>query len=305
MLLAAAAVLMTWQATAQVPSAGVPVASAVDGQKPAAAPPPNATVVQPRAFGYVIGDLLTQRVLLDLNGREFAPAELPSPGRAGVWFERRRIRVDEDSRGRRWLNVDYQLMNSPQALRVVTLPAWKLASADPAAGELRVGEWPISVAPLTLERPVARAGLGSLRPDRVAPSVAIAPMQRGVTAGIAGLVLTGLAWVAWLAWRNWKASAAQPFARAIREMRGLDGASPEAWHALHRAFDGAAGRAMRAETLPDLFRRAPQFEPLRSPIEEFFRQSAARFFAGLTITTPLSAQALCRELRRIEKRHER
>jgi hypothetical protein len=37
----------------------------------------NATVEQPRPFGYVVGDLLAQRVLLELNGRPFEPAALP------------------------------------------------------------------------------------------------------------------------------------------------------------------------------------------------------------------------------------
>jgi mxaA protein len=296
-----------------------------NGEPPKPALRPNATVEQPRAFGYVVGDVLTQRVLLNLNGREFVPAELPLPGRMGVWLERRSARVEKDTSGRRWLRVDYQLMNSPQELRVVTLPAWKLKPADGAsdeqagsgqpdsgrrageqgAGELRVGEWPISVAPLTPERSEARPGLGALRPDRVAPLIALAPMERGLRVGVAGLLVTVLAWAGWLLWRNWRASAAQPFAHAMSEMRTLDGTAPQAWYALHRAFDATAGRAVRTETLPELFRRAPHLEPLKAQIEEFFRESAKRFFAGAPIASTLSASTLCRELRRIEKRHER
>jgi mxaA protein len=281
------------------------------------APPPNATVIQPRAFGYVVGDLLTQRVLLSLNGREFVPAELPAPGRVSAWFERRAVRLEKDSSGRRWLNVDYQLMNSPQALRVVTLPAWKLKGAsgerqagerrsgEPSPGELRIAEWRISVSPLTPERAATESGLGSLQPDRAAPTIPIAPIQRRLTIGVAGLLLTALAWVGWLLWRNWRASSEQPFARALSEMRGVDGSAREAWHALHRAFDATAGRAIRNETLPELFQRAPHLLPLKARIEEFFHQSAARFFADAPVADGVSAQALCRELRQIEKRHER
>jgi mxaA protein len=316
-VLACAAFLIGTQALAQAPGSHPQADSATPGASAATEPnvapegsskqkiAPNATVEQPRAFGYVVGDLFTQRVLLNLNGREFVPEELPSSGRVGVWFERRMVRVDEDAAGRRWLSIDYQVMNSPQALRVVTLPAWRLKPAEGASGELRIGEWPVSVAPLTAERPDARPGLGSLRPDRIAPPIALAPIERGLGVGIAGLILTALAWVAWLVWRNWSASAAQPFARAMSEMQGIDGTAPEAWYALHRAFDATAGRALRPETLPELFRRAPHLAPLRAQIEEFFRQSAARFFAGASTRTDLSAQALCRELRRIEKRHER
>jgi mxaA protein len=144
-----------------------------------------------------------------------------------------------------------------------------------------------------------------LRPDRSPPLIVLAPIERGLRIGIAGLLATVLAWVGWLLWRNWRASAAQPFARALSEMRALDGTAPEAWYALHRAFDATAGRAVRPETLSELFRRAPHLAPLKAQIEEFFRESAKRFFAGAPVASGLSASALCRELRQIEKRHER
>jgi mxaA protein len=88
-------------------------------------------------------------------------------------------------------------------------------------------------------------------------------------------------------------------------MRNIDDNAPEAWHALHRAFDSTAGQALRSETLPVLFERAPSFERMRADIERFFSESSARFFAGRTPERPLAVHALCRELRKIEKRIER
>jgi mxaA protein len=287
----------------------------------------NAVVQQPRAFGYVIGDIATQRVLLEANGQPFTPAELPATGPAGNWVERRAVRTESDAEGHRWLAVDYQIMNSPQALTAVTLPAWKLTET-PGGGELRVPEWPITVAPLTPRQPFARGGLGDLRPDRAAALVDVAPMRRWIAIWLSAFVASIAAWIGWWAWRNWRASSAQPFARALRELRGLDDGSPQAWHALHRAFDGTAGRVVQADALGGLFERAPQFEPQRLAIERFFAQSAARFFGtpplegandvavrdsprAATPAAPLDAsnrapsvRALCAELRRIEKRHE-
>ena len=54
-----------------------------------AAPAPNAIVEQPRPFGYVVGDVLTQRILLQVEGHGFEPAALPRAERVGVWLERR------------------------------------------------------------------------------------------------------------------------------------------------------------------------------------------------------------------------
>jgi mxaA protein len=273
-----------------------------EGRAPPAAKP-NATVQQPRQFGYVIGDVFTQRVLLALEGHPFVPAEIPTPGRAGIWFERRAIRTETDASGQRWLAVDYQLMNSPQAVAVATIPPWKMKSKSSGA-ELRVAEWPMTVGPLTPEKPFTRTGLGALRPDRQAELVSIEATERTLTAAVVLMTLTLASWVGWWAWRNWRASSSQPFAHALREMRNVDDAAPEAWLALHRAFDSTAGRTLRSESLASWFHRAPQFESLRPAIERFFSESATRFFAGRMPEQAVSVHALCRDLRRIEKRQE-
>jgi mxaA protein len=265
----------------------------------------DAVVQQPRAFGYVLGDIVRQRVLLEDNGRAFVPDELPATGPAGNWVERRAVRVERDGSGHQWLTVDYQLMNSPQTLATVALPAWRLASK--ASGvELRVPVWSVTVAPLTPQQPVARAGLGNLRPDRRASLIDVATTERWLATWIAALLVCVAAWIGWWLWRNWRASSAQPFARALRELRDVDDGSPQAWHALHRAFDGTAGRVVQPGAVSVLFDRAPQFEPQRSAIEQFFAQSAERFFAVDPTKTrsTISIRALCTELRRIEKRHE-
>lgn len=268
------------------------------------APKPNATVQQPRPFGYVVGDVFRQRVLLSLNGQSFEPAELPTPGRAGIWFERRAIHTESDSSGQHWLVIDYQLLNSPQAVAVATLPAWKLHSKASPEIELRVAEWPITVGPLTPERPFTQAGLGALRPDHRADLIDVATTERALAIAVVLLLLTLVSWLAWWSWRNWRASSSQPFANALREMRSVEDNAPEAWLALHRAFDSTAGRALRLESLPAWLDRTPRFGSLRPVIEQFFNQSAARFFAGEMPQQTVSVHSLCRDLRRIEKRYE-
>jgi mxaA protein len=89
-------------------------------------------------------------------------------------------------------------------------------------------------------------------------------------------------------------------------LRDADESSPQAWHAVHRAFDGTAGRVVQPGAIAMLFERAPQLEPQRPAIEQFFAQSAERFFAvnPATVRSTMSLRALCLALRRIEKRHE-
>jgi mxaA protein len=206
--------------------------------------------------------------------------------------------------------IDYQLMNAPQTLAVATLPSWKLKSKGADASteggaDLRIAEWPITVGPLTPKEPLSRSGLGALRPDHSPAPMELAPIQQARFLGALGFVATAVAWLGWWIWRNWRAGQTRPFASALRELRHLDDASPEAWHTLHRAFDRTAGQALRAESLPALFKSAPQLQPLRAGIEKFFTQSAAWFFAGKEPDRPFPVRALCRDLQRIEKRHER
>jgi len=260
--------------------------------------PATAVVEQPRPFGYVVGDVVTQRVLLEIGGRELAPAALPKAERVNVWLERRPARIESRPDGHRWLALDYQVINAPQSLTTVILPAFELQGA-PDGATLGIAAWPISVNALTSGGPV------ELRPDRPAPAIATAPIRRQIAIWSGAFLVVVAAWLGWLAWRNWRAAAARPFAHALHEMRHFDGTAPEAWRALHRAFDQTAGRVVQTATLPALFERVPQLQSLRPEIEQFFAQSRKLFFGGGLPADRISARALCAQLRRIERRIER
>jgi mxaA protein len=270
----------------------------------------TATVQQPRPFGYVLGDTLAQRILLQSAGRAFDPDALPPAERAGLWFTRRSSRIELAEDGRPWLIIDYQLINAPQALMTVNLPSVTL---KPKAGNevLSVPEWPISIAPLTPRAAFAKGGLQELRPDHPAPTLPTREPWRQLQIWSGAFALTVLVWLAWWLMRSLRATANQPFARALRAIRRSDDDSPRAWLALHRALDMTGGRALQLGTLPTLFKQAPHFEPQRAAIEQFYAESSLRFFGAgdgrptNTGAAKLSLRALCTTLRRIEKQHER
>lgn len=290
------------------------------------APPITMAVVeQPRATGYFVGDKITQRVLLETNGQTLSPV-LPKPGRVSAWFERRSANIQTDASSRRWLVVDYQILNAPPKLITARLPSWSvpvkgITGATSAA--LTVPAAKVNVAPLSLPGTPAQVGISDLRPDHLPPVIETAPMRRALKASVGALLLTLIAWVTWNIWRNRRALATQPFANALREMRALDDREPRAWQALHRAFDRTAGRVIQSATLPVLFERAPQLIPVRGEIEQFFAQSSRLFFGTAPATAAVpgpaapagepnprsasgaSPRALCLELRSIEKRYER
>jgi len=280
-------------------AASMPVHPAAPAIVPAA---PNATVEQPRSFGHVLGDVLTQRVLLSVGGRDATPTTLPPADRVGPFLERRAPQVGPDRSGRRWLTLEYQVINAPRALTALALPALSIATD---AGVLQVGEWPISVGPLTPLATFNQGELQPLRPDRPVEPVPTAAIERRLKAALIALAAVLGAWTAWWASRNAREARRLPFARAWRQLRGLEPDSAAAWLAVHHALNAAAGRAVHAGTLTRLLADAPYLQPLGPQLENFFRHSAQRFFAATSGLAPggFALRELGLALREAERRH--
>ena len=273
----------------------------------ASAPAPKAevtlaTVEQPRAFGHVLGDVLTQRVLLQHAGRPVDVITPPAADRVGLWLERRPARAETDDQGRRWLALDYQVVNAPRALTTLSLPALTIATRG--GTPLALPAWPISVGPLTPSEVVGQGALQPLRPDRpvdAVSTVAIEHRFRGALVALGGVLL---AWLAWWGGRNWRESRRLPFARAWRELRHVDAARPEAWLSLHRAVNASAGRVVHGASLSRWLDEQPHLRPLQAQLEGFYRHSSERFFAGgAAAAYPL--HALGRALRDAERQQHR
>lgn len=256
---------------------------------------PRADVQSPRWYGHFIGDMLQQRIALrGADGRPLVPESLPEAGRVDAWLERRAARIDPGG----WLVIDYQLVNSPQQARRVSLPSLRLTGRG--SGEaIDVPAWPLSIAPLAADDLAAPA---PLQPARPAPQRDVTAALLGVQRSALALGATLLLWAALVAGWRWRDATHRPFARATRELRRLPAEAPEAWRALHRAFDHCAGRSLHRGQLGPLFDAAPWLGPLRPQIDRFYGDSATLFYGGVPPSDPALPHTLLRQLHRLERR---
>lgn len=281
---------------------------AADPAQPAVAAAAPATVEQPRSFGHVLGDVLTQRVLLSHEGKALSPGALPAAARIDLWLERRPPRIETDAQARRWLVLDYQLVNAPRALTAISLPALSIATTSGTA--LALPAWPISIGPLTPAEAFGQGDLLPLRPDRPVAALPVHALERQLQFSLAALFAVLLAWLAWWAWRNLRDAQELPFAHAFRALKRIDDpASPQAWRLVHGALNQTAGRVVHGASLPQLLAEAPHLRPLQTRLEDFYRESTRRFFAESAGASAQQAayplKPLCRDLRNAEKRHRR
>ncbi len=270
-------------------------------------------VIDPRAFGHVVGDVLTRSIVLEVPTRlRLVEESVPATGRVGFAFELKRVERDSSpttSGTRQTLRLHYQLFHAPTEARVLDLPTFTLRfEGTPRAEEHRIDFAPVGVSPLAPTQAVLREGLGKQRPDAPSPRVDTTPQQRWLAA-LAALALLPLlhlfgVYVGW----PWLRRRARPFTQAQRGLRRLaDAAPPEqwlaAWRALHAALDTSAGRVVHAAALDAYLAEQPRFAALRGDLRGFFARSEALFFGNEPLQAADRAwlRAFCRRCADVER----
>jgi mxaA protein len=240
--------------------------------------------VEPRAFGYRLGEVVEREVIVDTPARlKLIEDSLPTLGPQGPVLELRSMErtTQPTATGQRLsLRLRYQVFAAPVAVRSYELPKLLLRfEGTPRNEELRIETWPLVVAALAAEEASARDGLGELRPD-IAPPLRDTAFERHVLWACAALGTLLGGYLMWLYFGlPWRGRQHRPFTQAFRVIRG-HGASdwPQACRALHAAFDQTAGRTVFADSVEAFVAQAPRFAALKEDIQSFFARSQAAFF---------------------------
>jgi mxaA protein len=253
-------------------------------------------ISQPRPFGYVVGDVARQSVVVHAPGHVLAEDALPKPGRVSASLERTRADVVRTTDGWR-LVLEYQFINAPREIQTLFLPGvtFVLRAGDKTVEE-NIAEWPVTLSPLTPQTVLARAGLDETRPDTPPLRTDTRPIVYRLTAYALVAGSLALIWASWYFGWSWRGRHPRHFARAARELRALseppEGRHRAALRVLHRALDRAAGSTLFASGLDDFIAARPHFAPARAEIAAFFARSQRAFFAGAA--TPAHDEELAR-----------
>ncbi|MEE9320035.1 MAG: hypothetical protein V3U76_06275 [Granulosicoccus sp.] len=265
-----------------------------------------------RAFGYVLGDVLIQRVQLPANtDSDLLLDSLPANERTGQWLERQAATIQSDKKHRPWLYLRYQIVNSPEELTTATLPALKLLVNEDGESDteatLQVDTWSFTLGPITPEVVAETGDLLALRPDRQPEAIDITGPGLRIRYTTMALAALALGWLIWWLWRQRRDATRLPFAIAWQTIKktGRQKADeqPNAWMALHHAFNDAAGQTVHAGSVGDLMTRQPWLQALSDRIELFYAASAARFFEQPARAQPFELHDFSRLLYQAEKRH--
>lgn len=282
-------------------------------------------VIEPRTFGYVIGDKIRREVHLSVHPDYRLDEEsLPEAGRLDRWLEVAAPELDAatDGRGRHYrLILTYQIRNAPAVPEIVAIPQQNLRIlSETQALTTLVPRLRITVAPLTSGIGADRISATSLQPDL--PPVPLPLQERQGRIAWAAAALLALLLLA--AWRHGlvalRSRQRLPFATAVRELKRLQaGAStpaqyPASLKIVHEAINRTAGRAVFAHNLDAFLASHSEFAPLREDFRRLFAASGQVFFASAPAdeaSAPADAPAgsapaqllrLCRRCRRIERR---
>jgi mxaA protein len=274
-------------------------------------------IVEPRTFGYVVGDKIRREVRLSVrSGYRLDEAGLPKAGRIDRWLEvaAPEVRAEPTPDGLDYrLVLTYQVLNAPRAPATLTIPQQdlRLVGRTQAVTTL-VPALRVTVAPVTSGIEADRLSGSSLQPDR-------APAPLPVRAQQTRLAWTGTALAALLLLAAWRhglgaldARRNLPFGKAVRELKKLRpgrAADPAMLKIVHDAVNTSAGQAVFAHNLDDFLSLHPEFAGLRDDLERLFATSGRVFFGGgaeaaLPADTASALLKLCRLGSTIERRSQ-
>lgn len=266
-------------------------------------------LLTPRPFGYVIGDEIQHRLLLETrNGVKLQAGSLPRQGALNRWLNLTRLEVKESRAGsgfRYAIDLTYQVFYAPNEVKMLTIPGFvlTLGQGDKTA-EQAVPAWNFTLSPLR-ELAVRKDDSGEYkRPDAMPPLLPTDEPMLGLSAaGLAVLLIAAslaflYGYLPGMPRRSIFKRASGKLARlSVQELeQGLT--------VFHDALNALNRQPLFKHKLAEFYRQHPQYRSVGEQLEWFFNCSNSYFFAGVAESGPETLdrlKKLCADCREIER----
>lgn len=238
----------------------------------------------PRPFGYLIGDEIRHRVVVETRtDMSLNPNSVPKPGEVNRWLNLNQVKIATDGEtGDTVIDLVYQVFYAPNEVKMLAVPGFTLQfNQDGNSVEQAVPAWNFTLSPIK-ELAVRKdeGGLNYMRPDALPMPLPTQNQQLGIYASLTLALLTGgyLAYLygyfpAWPKRRIFKRAAGELSRLSERELeRGLA--------VIHHALNTLNGRPLFKHRLSDFYQVHPEYRGAAESMDWFFNFSNQVLFAG-------------------------
>ena len=262
-------------------------------------------VETPRPFGYLNGDEIPQRIIIETrSGITLQTGSLPAKGQINRWLNLNQVTVKQ-SGPRYQIDLLYQVFYAPLEVKALTLPGFTVQLSQ---GEKTVGKsipaWTFTLSPLR-ELVVRQTEQGEyMRPDSPPSLLTNDRALYGLVVSLS--VATPIAaYLGYLYACFPGLSRRTVFKRTLRRLSGLSKADmAQALTVVHQALNSLNGQPLFANRLSDFYRRNPQYRQISSQLAWFFNYSNRYFFSDGMIVVKQDLhqlKAFCEHCRKIER----
>lgn len=264
-------------------------------------------IVQPRSFGYQIGDTFSR--VIDIRVRKPYTVEtesLPETGRLTDWLSVHAPIIETTDLGdatRYEIVVTYQLVNVNHEFTNIAIPHIDLIVSKPNDSiKTLVPATRVRVSPLISDS-------GDTLQDDQPPARIV--QNKAATGMLAAFLVFLLAIIVNRRW-GFPWSDSGPFTRSYRRLRGAQLRSfdhetyTRTLKDIHHAFNESAGKTMFVDDVPEFLATHERYQSLDSQVSDYFSHSRDYFFAdessmSVKRYSPDDLLALVRSLSEIER----
>jgi mxaA protein len=238
----------------------------------------------PRPFGYVIGDEIRHRVIVETRrDMKLNPNSIPAKGEINRWLNLTEVSVGGDPEsGNTVIDLTYQVFYTPNEVKMLTIPGFNLQFTQAGKSvEQTVPSWHFTLSPLK-ELAVRKddEGLHYMRPDALPEPLSNRAEWLGFYASLSMTLIVAV-YLAYLYGNFPVWPKRRIFKRALSQLGKLPEDQLERGLAVvHHALNTLNDQPLFKHGLEAFYRGHPEYRGIAAKLDWFFDFSNRVLFAG-------------------------